>query len=59
MGLTDLVTSVIGGDARGTTIKVYECQNCGETFETGKNKERRISCPECVSSDVEQVGTAE
>lgn len=59
MGLTDLLTDVLGsGDSR-MTIKVYECQNCGETFETAKNKEARISCPECVSSDVEQVGTAD
>jgi predicted Zn-ribbon and HTH transcriptional regulator len=59
MGLTDLFSTVLGSGEGNMSVKVYECQECGETFETAKNKKRRISCPECVSGDVQQVGTAD
>lgn len=43
MGLTDLVTSFVGGEV----TRVYECRNCGATLRNGMD-----ACPYCGPTDV-------
>lgn len=50
MAIGKLVKKVLGRDT-GVEIKVYECSECDETFDSAKQPER-ASCPECLSSDV-------
>ncbi len=45
----------VGGAHRDPT-DAFRCTDCGEEFESGKDP-RRASCPDCLSNDVERVGT--
>lgn len=54
MSVLDKVQNLFG-DAEDTSTKtVYECNDCGNTFESYKPPEK-VTCMECVSSDVEQA----
>lgn len=57
MGLTDVVDKFLDRGS-GTRIKVYECEDCDATYKSARDS-RRASCPECLSSEVTQVGTAD
>lgn len=54
MGLTDVVDSLLGSDSGTVSVSVFECQDCGETFESAKQP-GRVACKECLSNDVEVV----
>jgi hypothetical protein len=45
--------TLIGSTNRKTPPKLFECRLCGKVFDA---EERYPSCPECDSTDVEQVG---
>lgn len=58
MSVVDLLDRLIGTDTNRVQLKVFECADCGSTFESAKQPDR-ASCPECLANDVEQVGTAD
>ena len=58
MSVVDIIDRVLGMGGSDIQLKVIECGECGEQFESAKQIER-ASCPECLANDVEQVGTAE
>lgn len=57
MGLGDVVSKLLGKGS-GVQLTEYECQDCAATFTSAKSPDR-CSCPECLSSDVARVGTAD
>lgn len=57
MALGKLVKKVFGSDT-GVELKVFECSECGETFESAKQPER-ASCPGCLSNDVAVAQTTD
>lgn len=55
MPISQLVNKLFGRDT-GIEIKVFECSECDETFESAKQP-KRASCPECLSNDVSVLRT--
>lgn len=47
-----------GGGGGGVEFREFECVDCGSTFQSAKRTER-AQCPECLSDDVEVLGTVE
>lgn len=45
----DLVTATDGAD-----LTLYECDECGATFESAKTPERAV-CEDCLSHEVQPV----
>lgn len=44
------------GAETGVDKTSYECQDCGNVFESTQDKDRAL-CTDCTSSDIEQVST--
>lgn len=57
MAIGDLVSRFLGPGS-GLDVTVYECAGCESTFESAKQPER-ASCPECLSSSVAPVDSAD
>lgn len=58
MAIGDLVSKLLSGGDSQLQVKVYECAECDETFESAK-QEARCQCPECLSNDVTALRTAD
>lgn len=58
MSIVDVIGRVLGTGSSGVQLKAFECVDCDSTFESAKQPDR-ASCPECLSNDVTQVGTAD
>lgn len=58
MPISKILGRLLGSDSGGVEIKKYECNECGNTFDSAKRPERS-QCMECLSNDVEVIGTAE
>lgn len=58
MPITKLLGKLLGGSSGGVEMNQYECTECGYTFRSAKRPERS-QCAECLSSDVDLIGTAE
>ena len=54
MSVIDSIKSKLLEDERAATRR-FRCADCDNEFETAKNKDRRISCPACVSKDVTEI----
>lgn len=55
MGVVDKLSNLLpGGDT--TRVYKYECQECGNTFESAKGPDR-AQCMDCLSNDVERQRT--
>lgn len=53
MSALDSIKSIIPGTGDGSDVstQTFECDDCGETFETAKDLDR-AECPECLSRSV-------
>lgn len=58
MSIVEVIDRVLGTGNSSVQLKVFECADCDSTFESAKQPDR-ASCPECLSNDVTQVGTAD
>lgn len=58
MSIVEVIDRVLGTGSNSVQLKVFECADCDSTFESAKQPDR-ASCPECLSNDVTQVGTAD
>lgn len=58
MAVVDLIDKLFGVGGNSVQLKVFECADCDATFESAKQPDR-ASCPECLSNDVAQIGTAD
>lgn len=58
MSVVEIIDKLFGVSGDSVELKVYECAECDSTFESAKQPDR-ASCPECLSNDVTQVGTAD
>lgn len=56
MSIANLISRLLGGDGGGVEMREYECEECGNTFESAKRPER-AKCMECFSNDLEVVRT--
>lgn len=53
MSMIERLKSVLPGvEDESASVKTFECQTCGETFESAKSPER-ATCIKCLSDDVE------
>lgn len=52
--LQKLKSALPVNDSGGATKRTFECQECGEVFESTKRPER-AQCMECLSADVSQT----
>lgn len=50
MGLMDKVKSLVGDESEGSYD--YECENCGNTFESEEPNPNDVDCPECGSGRI-------
>lgn len=57
MSVIDSIKSKLLKDESAGTRR-FRCEDCHNEFETAKNKDRRISCPVCVSNDVTEIEAA-
>lgn len=57
MAVTELIDRLLGGSS-GVEVWIFECADCGETFESSKQPER-ASCPACLATDVERLRLAD
>jgi putative FmdB family regulatory protein len=48
MGLKDLFTTA-------DHTNEYECENCGERFETELSAHKTLACPDCDSEEVRRI----
>lgn len=55
MVIGKLASKLLGRDS-GVELNVFECSDCGSTFESAKQPDR-ASCPECLSNDVAPAPT--
>lgn len=51
MSVLQKLKSALPVDDDGVTTRIYECQECGEVFESAKIPER-AQCMECLSANV-------
>lgn len=58
MAVVDLIGKLLGKGGSGLQIGVFECADCDAEFESAKQPER-ASCPECLSNDVNRIGTVD
>lgn len=58
MSIIDTIKDALSADDGGVRVHLYECQECGDQFESAKSADR-AQCMECLSMDVEPVGEAE
>lgn len=50
MPLSKFISGLFGGDSSGLDTNEFECEDCGNTFESAKRPER-VQCMECLSSE--------
>jgi predicted Zn-ribbon and HTH transcriptional regulator len=53
MSVMQKLKSVLPFEDAGVTKRTYECQDCGNTFESAKTPDRAM-CVECMSQDVRE-----
>jgi predicted Zn-ribbon and HTH transcriptional regulator len=53
MSVLQKVKSILPVDDDGIERRTYNCQNCGNTFESAKTPDR-AQCMECMSHDIER-----
>jgi|GEM_PF-2086320 len=53
MRVLDSLKGIVTDDSASDISQTYVCPECGNEFETAKNHEKRISCPECMNREVE------
>lgn len=58
MPVKKILSRLFGGGSGGVELRKFECTECGNPFESAKQPER-AQCMECLSSDVEVIGSAE
>lgn len=58
MPISNILGRLFGGGSSGVEFREYECVDCDTTFQSAKRPER-AQCPECLSDDVDVLGTAE
>ncbi|WP_248895660.1 hypothetical protein [Haloplanus halobius] len=51
MSVLQKLKSVLPVEDEGVTRRTYECQDCGNVFESAKTPDR-AECMECLSADV-------
>lgn len=56
MSITNIISRLLRGDRGGIKIREYDCEECGNNFESAKQPER-AQCMECLSNDLEVVRT--
>lgn len=58
MAVVEIIDKLLGVSGSEIQLKVFECADCGAEFESAKQPER-ASCPECLSNDVNRIGTVD
>jgi ribosomal protein S27AE len=55
MSVIQKLKSALPIEDEGVTTRTYECESCGEVFESAKTPDR-VQCMECLSTDVTERG---
>lgn len=58
MTVSKLLGRLLGSDSGGVELRKYECAECGNTFDSAKQPER-AQCMDCLSNDVDVIGTVD
>lgn len=58
MSVIQSIKDIFTDDPDAAVGQAYVCSECGHEFETAKNNEHRISCPECLANDVKRADQA-
>lgn len=58
MPIGKILGRLFGGGGSGVEFREFECVDCDSTFKSAKQPER-AQCPECLSGDVDVLGTVE
>lgn len=56
MSLGSLLSKLLGSAGSNVEFREYECDECGNTFQSAKRPER-VQCPDCLSNDLTEEGT--
>lgn len=56
MSVIESIKGMLGDDTESSVTRTeYYCPACDHEFESAKNDQTRVSCPECLESDVTTV----